>query len=60
MSTVSPAAQASTKTNRDYVWLRAAQEIDLEFVKSILDEWSTAHGMGRVAVPENLAWKKNS
>lgn len=50
----------STKYNRDYVWLRAAQEFDLEFVKSILDEWSTVHGMGRVTVPEDLKWKKDT
>lgn len=48
----------STKSDRDYVWLRAAQEIDLEFVKAILDEWATVHSMGRVTVPEDLIWKK--
>ena len=47
----------NTNPNRETVWLRAAQEIDLEFVKAILDEWATVHGMGSVAVPENLTWK---
>lgn len=45
-------------TKYDRVWLRAAQEFDLEHVKAILDEWSTVHGMGNVAVPEDLVWKK--
>ncbi|QPC81678.1 DUF3962 domain-containing protein [Phototrophicus methaneseepsis] len=50
----------NTNPDWDSVWLRAAQEIDLESVKTILDEWANVHNMGSVDVPENLTWKNDT
>jgi len=50
----------NTNSNQESVWIRAAQKIDLEYVKAILDEWSIVHGMGNIAVPEDLVWKEKT